>query len=178
MSQSTVAKRYAQALFEVAQNNNVLAEVSADLKELLSVVANNNELFALLNAPKLSVARKKEMVSEIFASANPIVVNAVKVLIEKKRVNDIETVASNFLELAAAAQGSANAIVYSTRALSTEETAEISAAFGKLVGKQSLEITNEIDASLIGGVRVQIGNYIFDNTVASKLEGLKRTLVG
>ena len=178
MSQSTVAKRYAQALFEVAKGQNILNEVSADMKELLFVVENNTELFTLLNNPKLSVARKKDMVSEIFVGATSVVVNAIKVLIEKKRVNDIGALASNYLALADAAQGTAVATVYSTRELTGEEQAEISASFGQLVGKQSLTITNKIDASLIGGVRVQIGNYIFDNTVASKLEGLKRTLVG
>ena len=92
--------------------------------------------------------------------------------------NDKNIVAEGFQALAAAAQGTAQATVYSTRSLTAEELAEVSASFGKLVGVEKLDITNEIDASLIGGVRVQIGNYIYDSTVASKLEGLKRKLVG
>ena len=76
------------------------------------------------------------------------------------------------------AQGYAEATVYSTRALTDAEKEEVSSAFGKLVGKSKLNITNVIDASLIGGVRVQIGNYTFDNTIAAKLEGLKKVLVG
>lgn len=76
------------------------------------------------------------------------------------------------------ALGSAEATVYSTRELTDSEKNEISTAFAKLVGKEKLIIKNVIEPSLLGGVRVQIGNYIFDNTVANKLEGLKRTLVG
>lgn len=178
MSQSTVANRYAQAIFELASQQNILSEVGADLKEIKEVIASNNEFMALLSAPKISADRKKELIAQILTGAQPIVVNMIQFLIEKKRLNELSAVAEQFQALAAAAQGSANANVFSTRELTEQERAEISAAFGKLVGKETLNITNIIDASLIGGVRVQIGNYIFDSTVVSKLEDLKKVLVG
>lgn len=178
MSQSTVANRYAQAIYELALSNNLLAEVGADLREIKTVLATNEEFMALLTAPKISTDRKKELIAQILTGAQPIVVNMIQFLIEKKRLNELTAVADQYQALSAAAQGTADAKVYSTRELTDGERAEISAAFGKLVGKGQLNITNIIDASLIGGVRVQIGNYIFDSTVASKLEDLKRTLVG
>lgn len=177
MSQSTVANRYAQAIFELAANQNILAEVGSDLHELKEVIATNDEFMALLSAPKISTDRKKELIAQILAGAQPIVINMVQFLIEKKRLNELYAVAEQYQALSAAAQGAADAKVYSTRELTEVERAEISAAFGKLVGKEQLNITNIIDASLIGGVRVQIGNYIFDSTVVSKLEDLKRVLV-
>lgn len=177
MSQSTVANRYAQAIFELAAKQNLLTEVGSDLQELKKVLATSDEFMALLTAPKISTDRKKELIAQILSGAQPILVNLVQFLIEKKRLNELEAVAEQYQALAAAAQGSADAKVYSTRELTAEERTEISTAFGKLVGKDQLNITNIIDASLIGGVRVQIGNYIFDSTVASKLEDLKRVLV-
>ena len=178
MSQTTVAKRYAQAIFELASKQNILTEVSADFQELKKIIASNDEFMALLNAPKISADRKKELIAQILTGAQPIVVNMIQFLIEKKRLNELVSVVDQYQALAAAAQGTADAKVYSTRELTAQERAEISGAFGKLVGKEQLNITNIIDASLIGGVRVQIGNYIFDSTVASKLEDLKRVLVG
>ena len=178
MSQTTVAKRYAQAIFELASKQNILTEVSADFQELKKVIASNEEFMALLNAPKISSDRKKELIAQILTGAQPIVVNMIQFLIEKKRLNELSAVADQYQALAAAAQGTADAKVFSTRELTAGERAEISVAFGKLVGKEQLNITNIIDASLIGGVRVQIGNYIFDSTVAAKLEDLKRVLVG
>lgn len=178
MSQSTIAKRYAEALFQLAKGQNNISEVSADLKELVKAIESTPELLALLQAPKISTNAKKEMLAGILSSAAPVVVNTVKILIDKKRINDLTTVAEEFQLLAASSQGAAEAVVYSTRALSDEERAEISASFAQLVGKQKLDITNLIEPSLLGGIRVQIGNYIYDSTVASKLEGLKRTLVG
>jgi F-type H+-transporting ATPase subunit delta len=175
---SQVAKRYAEALFQLAQSQNALAEVSTDLKELTKAFEITPELVSLLQAPKISAEMKKAMVSNILSGAHPAVVNTLHLLIDKKRINEVSLVAAEFQTLAAAAQGAAQATVFSTRTLTDEERAEISAAFAKLVGMEKLEITNVIEPSLLGGVRVQIGNYIYDSTVASKLEGLKRTLVG
>ncbi len=178
MSNSTVAKRYAQALFELAQQKNILAEVGSDLNELTNVVKESPDFLTLLNAPKFSIERKKQMVAEIFAGATPEVLHTIQLLVEKKRVNEVKLIAKAYAELAAQAQGTADATVFSTRELSAEESAKISAAFAKLVGKQSLNITNEIDPSLLGGIRVQIGNHIYDSSVANKLERLKRELIG
>lgn len=175
---SQVAKRYAEALFQVAKEQGKLAEIGADLKEVAAVFNTNAELVGLLAAPKIKPVAKKEMIKTLFSNANEAVINTLQILIDKKRISDVTFVAKGFQALAAAAQGTAQATVYSTRTLTAEEQADISATFGKLVGVEKLDITNVIDASLIGGVRVQIGNYIYDSTVASKLEGLKRTLVG
>lgn len=175
---SQVAKRYAEALFQLAQEKQILAEVGADLKELATVLKDNKELLTLLAAPKLSTDRKKVIVSEIFSNAHPVVLNTLQLLIDKKRVNDVQIVAEEFQTLASSALGATDATVYSTRPLTDAENAEISSAFAKLVGKGKLNITNVIEPALIGGIRVQIGNYIYDSTVVSKLESLKRTLVG
>lgn len=178
MSNSTLAKRYAQAVFELAQEKQILAEVGTDLAELTKVVKETPELLALLAAPKLSSDRKKQLIAEIFANANPLVINTLQVLIDKKRVNEASSLAAEFAKLAADAQGTADATVYSTRELTAEERESISATFAKRVGKQSLTITNEIEPSLLGGVRIQIGNHIYDSSVVSKLNRLKRELIG
>lgn len=178
MIESTVAKRYAAALFELALSKQSLNEVGQDLNEMAKAVTENEELIAVLNAPKITTSTKKELVAKVFAGANTDALNTVLLLLDKKHVNEIAGVASAFQTLAADAQGVADATVYSTRELTDAEKEEISSAFAKLVGKTKLNITNVIDASLIGGVRVQIGNYTYDSTIAAKLEGLKKVLVG
>ena len=93
------------------------------------------------------------MVAEIFAGSTTEFIHTLQLLVEKKRINEVRNLTDAFVILAAQAQGTADATVYSTRVLSAEESASISAAFAKRVGKQSLTITNEIDPSLLGGIR-------------------------
>lgn len=175
---SQVARRYAEALFQLANEKGILSEVGADLKEIKTVFTSNKDFTAVLAAPKVSATKKKEMIQNIFAAAQPAVVNTLQLLVDKKHINDVVAVVDSYEALAAAASGTAKAVVTSTRELTAEEREEISSAFGKLVGVEKLDITNEVKPELIGGIRVQIGNYIYDSSVAAKLEGLKRTLVG
>ena len=178
MSQSTAANRYAQALFELAQQHNQLTSVEEDLREVKVVFKENKEVLELLVSPKLSKERKKDLIRELFGQANPLVLNTLLVLIDSKRITETVEVANEFSILSYEAQGIAEAKVFSTRPLSDEERTSISAAFAHKVGKQTLRIENEIDPSLIGGIRLQIGNRIFDSSVSAKLDRLKKQLIG
>ena len=148
------------------------------MKELKKVFRDNKDLGELLGSPKLSLAKKKELIATIFKGVNPLVLNTFYVLLDAKRMDEAQNVFDEFLELANEAAGIAEAKVYSTRPLTEHETNAISAAFAKKVGKQSLRIENIIDPSLIGGVRLQIGNQIYDSSLSAKLDKLQRKLIG
>lgn len=178
MSQSVVAKRYALALFELAQKNGQTGPIQEELCELKKVFQDNKELGLLLDSPKLTVTKKKELFTDLFKGANPLVLNTLNVLLDKKRINEIVNVVDDFNEYANEAAGVAEAKVYSTRPLTAEESQSISTAFAQKVGKQSLRIENIIDPSLIGGIRLQIGNRIYDSSLSAKLDRLKRDLIG
>ncbi|MBO1914042.1 ATP synthase F1 subunit delta, partial [Microvirga sp. 3-52] len=100
------------------------------------------------------------------------------VLLEKKRLNEINNFVDEFVDFVNDAAGIAEATVYSTRPLTESESAAISSTFARKVGRISLRINNIIDPTLIGGIRVQIGNRIFDNSLVNKLERLKRDMIG
>ncbi len=178
MSQSVAAKRYALALFELAQQNGQIDSIQEDLHELKKVFQDNKELGQLLESPKLSMAKKKELLADLFKGANPLILNTLYVLLDGKRINEVVHFVDEFNAFANDAAGVAEAKVYSTRPLTDEESQSISTAFAQKVGKQSLRIENIIDPSLIGGIRLQIGNQIYDSSVSAKLERLKRDLIG
>ena len=178
MSQSVAAKRYAKALFELAQEKGQTNSVLEDLHELKIVYNDNKELEQLLGNPRLPMAKKKELLADVFKGANPLIINAMYVLLDRKRMNEIVSLVDEFNALANDASGIAEAKVYSTRPLTEVESASISTTFAKVVGKQSLRIDNIIDPSLIGGIRLQIGNRIYDSSLSGKLERLKKDLIG
>lgn len=178
MSQSVVAKRYATALFKAAQDKGQTLAVQTELKELRKVFENENALNEMLSSPKFSVNQKKQLLNQLFGGANELVLNTLFVLLEAKRIGETLHVFEDFQELANDAAGVAEAKVYSTRPLTIEESNAISAAFAQKVGKQALHIENIIDPSLIGGIRLQIGNQIYDSSLSAKLERLERQLIG
>ena len=178
MSQSVVAKRYASGLFELSQQHGQTASIQEEIQELKKAFRDNKDLGELLGSPKLSLAKKKELIATIFQGVNQIIVNTFYVLLDAKRIDVVDHVFNEFLDLANDAAGIAEAKVYSTRPLTEQETNSLSAAFAKKVGKQSLRIENIIDPSLIGGVRLQIGNQIYDSSVSTKLNKLQRKLIG
>ncbi|MFC4410664.1 F0F1 ATP synthase subunit delta [Chungangia koreensis] len=178
MSRSAVAKRYAVALFELAQEHQILQPVVEDIRGIQAVVKANPELKQLMTSPKISSERKKGILSELFATANPLVLNTLYVLQDAKRLGELNDFADEFVLLANKAFGIAEAKVFSTRPLSEEERNSISTAFAAKIGKTSLQIENVIEPSLIGGLRLQIGNRIYDNSIRTKLDHLKRQLIG
>ncbi|WP_203248457.1 F0F1 ATP synthase subunit delta [Sporosarcina beigongshangi] len=178
MSQSIAAKRYALALFELAQQNGQITSIQEELQELKKVFQDNKGLGQLLESPKLPLAKKKELLTDLFKGANQLILNTLNVLLDGKRMNEVIHFVDEFNTFANDSAGVAEATVYSTLPLSDEISQSISNAFAQKVGKQSLKIDNIIDPALIGGVRLQIGNQIYDSSVSAKLERLKRDLIG
>ncbi|MCM3636484.1 F0F1 ATP synthase subunit delta [Sporosarcina luteola] len=178
MSNSVVAKRYALALFELSQQHGQTGSIQEEMKELKKAFRDNKDLGELLDSPKLSSTKKKEIIANIFKGVNPLVLNAFYVLLDAKRLNEVQYVFDEFLTLVDDAAGIAEAKVYSTRPLTEQETNALSATFAKKIGKHSLRIENIIDPSLIGGVRLQIGNQIYDSSLSAKLDKLQRKLIG
>ena len=177
MSNSMVAKRYALALFQIAKEQQLLGVVEEELRVVKEVFVYNTDLKALLKSFKLTIDKKKEILTTAFTSVNPYVLNTLMILIDRHREDEIIEVANQFLELANEEKGIADAQVISTRELSEAEREAISATFGAKVGKKSLRIENIVDSELLGGVKLRIGNRIYDGSLRGKLDRLERKLL-
>ncbi|XJZ27141.1 F0F1 ATP synthase subunit delta [Bacillota bacterium Lsc_1132] len=178
MTSSMVAKRYALALFQIAKEQGLLDRVEEELRVVKEVFTYSSDLKAVLKSPKLDVKRKKEILSEAFASMNQYVFNTLLLLIDRHREDEVTAVADSFIELANEEQGIAEAEVYTTRPLTDAEREAFSSSFAAKVGKKSLRIENIVDTNLLGGVRLRIGNRIYDGSLRGKLERLERRLLG
>lgn len=177
MSNSMVAKRYALALFQIAKEQQLLGVVEEELRVVKEVFAYNTDLKAVLKSSKLTNNKKKEILTAAFTSVNPYVLNTLMILIDRHREDEIIEVANQFFELANEEKGIADAEVYSTRELTDAESKAISATFGAKVGKKSLRIENIVDSEMLGGVKLRIGNRIYDGSLRGKLDRLERKLL-
>ncbi|MBB5179454.1 F-type H+-transporting ATPase subunit delta [Planomicrobium koreense] len=175
---SQASERYALALFEIAKKHGASVEVELDLREVQKAFVANPELLELLSSPKLEATEKKNVISNLFGQANVYVLNTLQLLSDRKRLNEISPIVDEYIRLDNADNGIEDAKVYSVSPLTDEQRASISSVFAKKIGKEALRIENIIDPSLIGGLRLQIGNRIFDSSVSAKLERLQRQLIG
>lgn len=178
MSNSMVAKRYALALFQLSKEKNLLEQVEEELRVVKEVLINSDDLNAVLESPKVSVAKKKEIIKDSFSKVNPFVMNTLMILIDRHRQDQMVEVADQFLELSNEEQGIAEAKVYSIRPLTQDESEALSTSFAAKVGKKSLRIENIVDPELLGGLKIRIGNRIFDGSLRGKLNRLERKLLG
>ncbi|WP_421382066.1 F0F1 ATP synthase subunit delta [Bacillus salacetis] len=177
MSNIAVAKRYAIALFEIAKEHNQLESIEVELRVVRTVFEENKELGVLLETPRITTEKKKEILKEAFSSASPYVMNTLMLLVDRHRANQVTALIDAFIELANDERGVAEAKVYSVRPLDEAEKAALSASFAKKVGKSSLRIENITDTNLLGGLKLRIGNRIFDGSLKGKLERLERELI-
>jgi F-type H+-transporting ATPase subunit delta len=177
MSNSTVAKRYALALFQLSKENNLLDQMEEELRVVKNVVTSSKDLNAVLKSPKVTIEKKKEIVKGSFAKFNPLVLNTLMILIDRHREDQIADVVDRFVDLANDERGIAEAKVYSIRPLTAEETNALSATFAAKVGKKSLRIENIVDTDILGGIKLRIGNRIFDGSLRGKLDRLERNLL-
>ncbi len=178
MSKTVVSKRYGLALFELAQEKGQVDVIQQELLEVKKVFEQNMDLELLLDNPKLAMAKKKELLATLFQEAHILIQNTLFIMLEKHRIGEILHTIEEFIEYANEATGVAPAKVFSTRILTAEELQGISTRFAAKVDRTSLQIENIVDPTLIGGIRVQIGNHIYDGSLSGKLERMQRDIIG
>lgn len=178
MSSSSVGKRYAQALFQIAKEQKLIDQMENELRVIKEVFENNQEFNAVLKSPKLSKEKKSEILTKAFGTVNVYVLNTLMLLVERHREDYIADVAGQFLNLADEEKGIAEADVYTIRPLTESESTALSQSYSAKVGKKSLRINNIVDSNLLGGIKIRIGNRILDGSLQGKLNRLERELLG
>jgi F-type H+-transporting ATPase subunit delta len=172
---ATVARPYAEALFRVAQNGDMTAW-SGLVAELAQIGA-NPDLQAFASNPNVTQAQLAQTIASLVKSPlSPEANNFIAMLSENGRIALLPEIGAQFTVLKNAHQGAADAIVYSAFELSADQINPLVATLEKKFGRK-LNPTVEIDPSLIGGVRVVVGDEVLDTSVRAKLQQMHAALV-
>lgn len=177
MSRDTVvAKRYAKALFELAQQQGVVSEVEDQLKLVANALNQEPEVEKFLTFPGISAEKKIEVLKGALSDRlSALVLHTVELLIVRGRQDVIADVYEAYTKIAGEALGQTHATVTSAKALTVDELAEVTAQFEKLTGKKIVAHT-DVEPSLLGGVQVRIGDRLYDGSLSGKLERLQKAL--
>jgi F-type H+-transporting ATPase subunit delta len=172
---ATVARPYAEALFRVAQNGD-MAAWSGIVSELAQIGA-NPDVQAFAGNPNVTHAQLADTIASLVKSPlNPEAKNFIAMLAENGRINLLPEIAAQFTVLKNAQAGAADATVYSAFELSADQLNSVVATLEKKFGRK-LNPTVEVDPSLIGGVRVVVGDEVLDTSVRAKLQQMQNALV-
>jgi F-type H+-transporting ATPase subunit delta len=177
MSKSIAARRYAEALFQLGNEKGTLEQLSEELLTVQEVFQKNEQIYTFLKHPRVNNENKKQFLEEAFQGLQADVVNAVKLLVERQRIEITPIIIDHFNQMLNDAKGIAEAKVYSVRELSDSEKDELSRSFAKRIGKKGIKIENIVDPSLLGGLKIRVGNTIYDGSVSSKLNRIERNIV-
>jgi F-type H+-transporting ATPase subunit delta len=172
-----VGERYAQALFDLADETGALDAVRADLKSLRAAWGESADLRRLVTSPVIAADDQAKGLKAIADSAqfNGVTKNFLGLLAQNGRVRDLTAVIAAFETLYAKKTGVVAAEVVSALPLSTEQLTHLRSGLLNALGKAP-ELTTRVDPTLLGGIKVKVGSKLFDASLKSKLDQMKFAL--
>jgi F-type H+-transporting ATPase subunit delta len=170
---ATIARPYAEALFDSAK-----ADAGGTLQWLdaLAAVASNDQLLQYASNPKVGNDQVYGLVTEVARVQLPAAgQNFLRTVIDNGRLAALPEVARQFRAMKNAQSGSSDAVVYSAFPIGGDALPRVSQALEKRFGRK-LNVTVQEDPSLIGGIRVVVGDEVLDTSVKARLEQMKVAL--
>src|SRR5690625_3725564 len=177
MSKAIVARRYAEALFQLGTEKDTIGQLLEELRVIREVFKSSEQLHTFLKHPRVNSAKKKQLLDEMFQNMHRDIVNTLKLLVERERTEITPSIVDHFVQMVNDAKGITEAKVYSVRELTDLEKDALSKSFAKKINKQTIKINNIIDPSLIGGLKIRVGNTVYDGSVSGKLKRIERNII-
>ena len=174
MAGTRAAIRYAKAVLDLAQDNNVAEAVNADMKAIANTISENSDLSQMLQSSVIKSELKKDTLLKIFSNLNGTTKGLLDVLISNKRIDIIEAVANKYQELFDKAQGIVEATVTTALPLTEEIEAKVLAKVKDLTGSDKIAITNIVNEDILGGFILRVGDKEYNASIANQLNKLKR----
>ena len=172
-----IASRYGLALFSLALEQNKVLEYQAQLKELRSVFKQNADFVTVLDSAFLPLSQRLHIVSQTLVNIDDEIVNLIKIVITNNRARYLFDIFDSFNSFCNEERGIKEGLVYSTIPLDEKVKSQIEAKISK-IEHCNIELTNHLDSTLIGGVKVVIDGRIYDGSINSQIEKMKSSLLG
>lgn len=170
-------RRYALALYEVAEKNGKVEEYIQELKEIVNLIKNNEELLSVVKHPEITTSQKKRVFKSIFkGKIDEYILGFLLILIEKDRILYIEEKLNEMEKIHLERQNILVAHIKSVIPLNEEEKMSLEEKLKRKYNKNIL-LKEEIDKSLIGGVYIRVGDDVIDGTIKSKFEEIRKRIV-
>jgi ATP synthase F1 delta subunit len=168
-----IARVYADALFDAAEAKGNLDEVHEQLDQFAEQMNENADMRVFFFSPYFSSAEKRDAISQAVSGAEDELVNFLELLAEKHRMPAIFRIRQRFDELWAKAKKRLEVTLTSAVELDQKIVKQV----GEQIERQtdrSIDLTNEVDPEILGGLVLRVGNRVLDASLRSKLERLRK----
>jgi len=176
MINQTVARRYAQALFDIAREKGAVDKFAADLAAVTGSLETSPELRRVIYNRLATAAVKQELIKKVYpAGMEPMVANFVSLVLDKAREEHLPAIMAAFNDLVDKENRILRAQVRVAQAISGDQQLQLEKKLSALTGQQILANV-QVDPALIGGMSVKIGDVVYDGSIARRLGILKKHL--
>jgi F-type H+-transporting ATPase subunit delta len=178
MANVSISRRYARALLSVAAEANRVDAVSQQLNALSGVLAQSPELVDVLQNPAYSRPQRERVVEALLGAVGgvePALANGLKLLNDRNRLGYLPDIARLFRDMADAKAGRVRGHVTSAVRLPDEQLSRLQAQLTALT-KMDVVLSASVDPGVMGGVSAQVGGTLYDGTLRTQLEDLRRQL--
>jgi len=172
-----LARKYARAIFELANENGWLAQCGKELADVQQGFAACPELKAYLGNPNIQPKEKKVLLAQLFVGEiSKTTLHFLLLLIDKRRIQTFDAIAHIFAELSNEARGIVVADVTTAQPLAEAQEKALREKLERVTGKK-IDLRGHRDPSLIGGVVVRIGDRRIDGSVKGRLAAMTAELM-
>lgn len=176
MLKGAIARRYAEAIFDIAQRQNTVDRTLEDVKGIAQVFA-NRKLAYLLREPQIPAKRKETALRQALASrVLPTSLNLALLIVQRELVEVMPNIASEFEALVLNYRNQAVAEVTTAAQLNEAQMASVKQALEHQTGKQII-IQTRVDPNILGGVIARVGDQIIDGSIRYRLSALQQQLL-
>lgn len=167
----TLARPYAEAVFELAKGRNALKPWS-DMLALVSAIAADENMQRLAGDPRVDRARFRDLFLDVCGKQlDDAGANFVRLLVENRRLNLLPEIVTQYESLKADAEARVEATVISAFALEPEQLKTLGVALKRKLGRE-VNITAQVDKTLMGGIVIRAGDLVIDGSVRGRLADL------
>jgi len=175
MKNGKTALRYAKALLDLSLEGKTESEVFQNMQDLTETIDNSGDLRNLLNNPVIKSDEKAKVLTALFGkSFNDLSTRTIALLISNKRENIMAEVAEQFITIYKENKNIITAEVTSAVKLDEDQKAKVMALLNHT---GEVELVEKIDAKLIGGFIVKVGDKQIDASIAKKFKDLRKEII-
>lgn len=172
---STIDRRYAEALFDVAEAHSSVDAAQEELRIFAEVYSKQPDFVKFFLSPEIGKQEKKDVLQKIFNGSDSVILPFLQLLVDKGRIKSLPGIYKEYVDIADERKKVLNLKIRAFATIDDIQLEKIKEKYMKEYDATDVKTTISIEPELLGGIVVQIGDRVIDGSIKGRLKGLKDT---